>query len=107
MTPSTAIVMSDNREPVVTSSDVTALTYPALAFALNALYAAQHGYALLYYRMAAPTCRHPWQGERVAAASPRLVTRLLVTRLLNGPHTQGHAIHSPPRRTHRTSKHAP
>ena len=59
---STAIVMADNRAP--TSSTPT---YPALAFALNALYACGHGYDLLYYRMASPTCAHPLQGARDAS----------------------------------------
>ena len=45
MPPSTALLMSDNRPPVLRSTDPAALTYPALAFALNALYAARqrHG----------------------------------------------------------------
>ena len=60
----TAIVMADNRAPASTSS---APTYPALAFALNALYACGHGYDLLYYRMASPTCAHPLQGARDAS----------------------------------------
>ena len=59
---STAIVMADNRAP---SSSTP--TYPALAFALNALYACGHGYDLLYYRMASPTCAHPLQGARDAS----------------------------------------
>ena len=67
MPPSTALLMSDNRPPVLRSTDPAALTYPALAFALNALYAARHGYALLYYQMVAPSCRHAWQGERHAS----------------------------------------
>ena len=59
----TAIVMADNRAPALTSTP----TYPALAFALNALYACGHGYDLLYYRMASPTCAHPLQGARDAS----------------------------------------
>ena len=65
--PSTALLMSDHRAPVIGSGESAALTYPALAFALNALYAARHGYALLYYQMVAPSCRHAWQGERHAS----------------------------------------
>ena len=49
----TAIVMADNRAPSTASTP----TYPALAFALNALYACGHGHDLLYYRMALPTRR--------------------------------------------------
>ena len=60
---STALVMADNRAPALTSTP----TYPALAFALNALYACGHGYDLLYYRMASPTCAHPLQGARDAS----------------------------------------
>ena len=60
----TAIVMADNRAPSTSSSTPT---YPALAFALNALYACGHGYDLLYYRMASPTCAHPLQGARDAS----------------------------------------
>ena len=59
---STAIVMADNRAP-----SSSAPTYPARAFALNALYACGHGYDLLYYRMASPTCAHPLQGARDAS----------------------------------------
>ena len=67
MPPSTALLMSDNRAPVIRSTESAALTYPALALALNAVYAARHGYALLYYQMVAPSCRHAWQGERHAS----------------------------------------
>ena len=69
MPPSTALLMSDNRPPVLRSTEPAALTYPALAFALNALYAARHGYALLYYQMVAPSCRHAWQGESTRATA--------------------------------------
>ena len=58
----TALLMSDNRPPVAASP-----AYPSLAFALNGLYAARHGYALLYYRMVGPTCAHPRQGLRHAS----------------------------------------
>ena len=59
----TALVMADNREPRGDGGG----SYPALAFALNALYAARHGYALLYYRMASPSCTHATQGSRHAS----------------------------------------
>ena len=73
---STAIVMADNRAP---SSSTP--TYPALAFALNALYACGHGYDLLYYRMASPTCAHPLQGARDASycKMPAIAACLLYT----------------------------
>ena len=64
---STAIVMSDNRPPALGSARATTLSYPALAFAINAIYACEHGYDLLYYQMAAPTCTHASQGLRSAS----------------------------------------
>ena len=64
----TAIVMSDHRSPTLGSSArATTLTYPALAFALNAMYACEHGYDLLFYQMASPTCTHTSQGVRGAS----------------------------------------
>ena len=59
--------MSDNRDPVLAKPTGPTLTYPALAFALNALYSCAHGYDLLYYRMVAPDCRHAKQGTRHAS----------------------------------------
>ena len=63
----TAILMSDNRLPLVESPRAGTLTYPALAFALNALYACRHGYDLLYFRMTDADCRHVTQGVRHAS----------------------------------------
>ena len=63
----TAVLMSDNRPPVPDRLDAASLTYPALAFALNALYACEHGYDLLFYQMVAPTCRHVTDGPRHAS----------------------------------------
>jgi hypothetical protein len=64
----TAIVMSDHRSPTLGSSArATTLTYPALAFALNAMYACEHGYDLLFYQMASPACTHTSQGVRGAS----------------------------------------
>ena len=63
----TAIVMSDNREPALTSPSAATLAYPSLAFALNALYACRHGYDLLYYRMLSPECAHQLEGTRHAS----------------------------------------
>ena len=65
--PSTALLMADNRPPVLSQPRVSTLTYPALAFALNALYACAHGYDLLYYRMASAECQHATQGVRHAS----------------------------------------
>ena len=65
--PSTALLMADNRAPVLSQPRVGTLTYPALAFALNALYACAHGYDLLYYRMASAECQHATQGVRHAS----------------------------------------
>ena len=63
----TAVLMSDNRPTVPDRLDAASLTYPALAFALNALYACEHGYDLLFYQMVAPTCRHVTDGPRHAS----------------------------------------
>ena len=65
MRATTAIIMVDNGAPSSASSST--LTYPALAFALNALYACGHGYDLIYYRMSSPTCAHPLQSTRDAS----------------------------------------
>ena len=67
MVASDAILMADNRMPVVVQPRAGTLTYPALAFALNALYACTHGYDLLYYRMVSPECKHAVQGTRHAS----------------------------------------
>ena len=63
MAPHTAIIMSDNRQPTLSQPRVSTLTYPALAFALNALYACDHGYDLLYYHMASPACVYHGSGS--------------------------------------------
>ena len=63
----TAVLMADNRAPIVAEPRASTLTYPALGFALNALYACAHGYDLLYYRMTSPDCEHATQGTRQAS----------------------------------------
>jgi hypothetical protein len=64
----TAILMSDNRAPALAAPvHAASLTYPALAFALNALYACKHGYDLLYYQMVSSECIHERQGTRHAS----------------------------------------
>ena len=63
----TALLMSDNRRPTLTDQPSAGLTYPALAFALNALYACRHGYDLLYYEMVSSSCQHTTQGVRSAS----------------------------------------
>ena len=60
----TALVMVDDRAPVSARPRGSTLTYPALAFALNALYACEHGYDLLYYRMGSAECSHQTEGIR-------------------------------------------
>ena len=62
-----ALLMSDNRDATLRAPSAQSLTYPALAFAINALYACSHGYDLLYYRMTSPTCTHATQGQRNAS----------------------------------------
>eukprot|EP00965_Chrysotila_dentata_P060631 2009109-Pleurochrysis_carterae.AAC.2 len=77
----TAIIMSDNRPPIMeqmavrastgesggtsSSSSAITLSYPALAFALNAVYACRHGYDVLYYQMGSHQCSHTLQGVRI------------------------------------------
>ena len=61
------LLMSDNRDATLRAPSAQSLTYPALAFAINALYACAHGYDLLYYRMTSPTCTHVTQGQRNAS----------------------------------------
>ena len=65
-----AIVMADNRPPVLSNphelSSAT-LTYPMLSFALNALYACGHGYDVWYLRMSSERCNHATQGTRDAS----------------------------------------
>ncbi len=46
-----AVLMVDDRAPASASPRGSGLSYPALAFALNAVYACGHGNDLLYYRM--------------------------------------------------------
>ena len=64
----TAVLMADDRPPMSSSSAPTgrALTYPSLAFAINAEYTCRHGYDLLYFQMGS-RCTHPTQGERSAS----------------------------------------
>ena len=64
--------MSDNRDPVLAKPTGPTLTYPALAFALNALYSCAHGYDLLYYRMVAPAAgtQSKARGMRAIASCP-------------------------------------
>ncbi|KAL1511435.1 hypothetical protein AB1Y20_006234 [Prymnesium parvum] len=62
-----ALLMTDNRPATLLSPSAHTLTYPALSFALNALYACAHGYDLLYHQMTAPTCSHATQGARNAS----------------------------------------
>jgi len=59
-----SLLMVDDRAPFSGSPRASTLTYPALAFALNAVYSCAHGYDLLYYRMASQSCAHVSQGER-------------------------------------------
>ena len=56
-----AVVTSDNRSPLLTSRNAI-VSYPALAFALNALYACKHRYDMLYYQMMEDGCMHAKQG---------------------------------------------
>ena len=63
----TAVLMADNRPPIATAPTARTLTYPSLAFAINAEYSCRHGYDLLYFQMASPRCAHPTQGEREAS----------------------------------------
>lgn len=67
MAANTAILMSDNRPPILTHAGASSLTYPLLAFSLNALYACTHGYDLLYYQMVSSECIHRTQGTRHAS----------------------------------------
>ena len=65
-----AIVMADNRPPVLSNpSELSSatLTYPMLSFALNALYACGHGYDVWYLRMSSERCNHATQGTRDAS----------------------------------------
>ena len=64
-----ALLMSDNRDAAIRAPSAASLTYPALAFALNALYSCAHGYDLLYYRMDGPVCAHASQGMRNASST--------------------------------------
>lgn len=59
-----ALIMVDDRAPTSRRPRASRLSYPALAFALNSMYACGHGYDLIYYRMVSPSCAHVSQGER-------------------------------------------
>lgn len=61
------LVMTDDRSPVLASWAAGELQYPALAYALNALYACGLGYDLTFYRMLEPRCVGPDGQPRAAS----------------------------------------